>query len=284
MISIGIISKRPEISEATKAYTQFLGWECNILSQELKLHISSLACDIVIVSEEELSPRQLDMILDKVRKNNPFKPIIVICSSQSNQYEDITFKSKPFFICKSPFSSKDFVKQLIAAKQYCELAKAASAKLGRLYATIPEPKQSQRKAQIQKENATSKTKDKDINTIDTKKESLIAGIIDGSITTVKCTDKNRTKKTIEIAKLCNSKAIALVQAKKFALAEKLYQNTIRLLPDKQIEYKLWMNLGLCMKKAKNFTKARKYFEIGERKCPPKYKRFTEQIKSLNRGS
>ncbi|NRA43744.1 MAG: tetratricopeptide repeat protein [Oligoflexales bacterium] len=113
-----------------------------------------------------------------------------------------------------------------------------------------------------------------------KKGKFLVGIIDGSITSVKSNEKDKTKKSIELAKVCNSKAIALVKAKQFDLAETLYQNTIRILPDKRIEYKLWMNLGLCMKKAKNYARAKEFFEIGKKKYPPGYTRFDEQIDSL----
>ena len=113
-----------------------------------------------------------------------------------------------------------------------------------------------------------------------KKGKFLVGILDGSITKVQT--NNATKTSLELAKVCNARAIALVRSEQFELAEDLYRNTIQLLPDRKIEYKLWMNLGLCMKKARCFEKAIEHFKMGKEKAPPNYPRFDEQIEAVEK--
>jgi len=114
-----------------------------------------------------------------------------------------------------------------------------------------------------------------------KKGKFLAGVMDGSITSI-TSGKGATQTSIELAKLCNNKAISFVRAKEFEVAETLYQNTIRILPDKRLEYKLWMNLGLCMKKAHNWAKALEYFKKGKANAPEAYRRFEDQIAAMER--
>ena len=378
MNSLEIITNSTNLPEAIKGFTHFLGWTNKVSTQGIKSNFAVVKNDMIIMGDEENTSLDIQLVLERIRKNNPFKPVIIISPSYTEELENACYKHKPVFFCNWPFNSKNFIDQLLAAKETYESAKSAGAKLDKVYSLLDANKPGEAKKCLEdiaslisptkkhtllakcyllgqraeqaesealkacgfdQENieahevlarakalkgqysdaiATLKKNQKLVNnslectllladlnlevgeiseskksytkaiTLDpksaeAKKGKFLVGIIDGSITTVKSNEKDKTKKSIELAKVCNTKAISLVRAKQFDLAELLYQNTIRIIPDKRIEYKLWMNLGLCMKKAKNYAKAKEFFEIGKKKCPPGYTRFDEQIASLKGG-
>ena len=375
MNSLEVITNSPNLPEAVEGFTHFMGWSTKITTQGIKTNFSVVKNDLIITGDEENVDIDIEDILGRIRKNNPFKPIVIITPNHSANLEEACKRHKPVFFCSWPFNSKNFIDQLISAKNALERSKSAGATLDKVYSLLDEGKPAAAKKALEQiasrisstkkhvllakcyllgdkadiaerearkacsydqENieayeilarakarkgeyaeaiATLNDKEKlitnnlectllhaDLNfevgelmeakksygkaiSIDpkssaAKKGKFILGIIDGSITSIKSSEKDKTKKSIELAKVCNSKAIALVRAQQFELAERLYMNIIKLLPDKRLEYKLWMNLGLCMKKARNYTKAKDFFEMGKRKSPPGYTRFDEQIESL----
>jgi tetratricopeptide (TPR) repeat protein len=88
----------------------------------------------------------------------------------------------------------------------------------------------------------------------------------------------------DLGRFCNLRGIALTANKQFKNAEKLYLNTVHLLGKDLNLYKLYFNLGLCMKKAGNLDQSIKYFEMCERMAPKSFTRVTQQLKSLRDGS
>jgi tetratricopeptide (TPR) repeat protein len=84
----------------------------------------------------------------------------------------------------------------------------------------------------------------------------------------------------DLGRFCNLRAIALTNNKQFKNAEKLYLNTVNLLGKDRNLYKLYFNLGLCMKKAGNVDKSIKYFDMCERMAPRSFSRVTQQLKKL----
>ncbi|MFK7823819.1 MAG: tetratricopeptide repeat protein [Oligoflexales bacterium] len=351
MNSLEIITNSKNLPEAVKGFTHFMGWSTKVSVQGIKSNFSVVKNDLIITGDEEDENIDIEKILERIRKNNPFKPIVIISTNPSAKLENNCFKHKPVFFCSWPFNSKNFIDQLIAEKDAYEGSKSAGTKLDKVYALLDAGKPAEAKntlgeiaslissskkhtllakcfllggkaeiAEREAHKACSYDRDNiesceilarakalkgdyaeaiatlnkneklinnnlectllhaDLNfavgelieskkyyikataidpkSADAKKGKYILGIIDGSINSVKSSEKDKTKKTIELAKVCNSKVVALVRAKQFDLAEKLYQNTIKIIPDKRLEYKLWMNLGLCMKKAKKYEKAK----------------------------
>jgi tetratricopeptide (TPR) repeat protein len=88
---------------------------------------------------------------------------------------------------------------------------------------------------------------------------------------------------IDIGRFCNLRAIALTANQQFKNAEKLYLNTIKLLGKDRSLYKLYFNLGLCMKKAGDVPKSAQYFEMCERMAPKSFARVTQQLKKIRRN-
>lgn len=86
--------------------------------------------------------------------------------------------------------------------------------------------------------------------------------------------------SFEIARLCNMKGISMANAGKFQSAEKLYKNAIQFLPGDDSVYKLWFNLGLCLKKKGDFKKSLHFFTKAEASAPPGYTKVADQITAV----
>ena len=86
--------------------------------------------------------------------------------------------------------------------------------------------------------------------------------------------------SLEIARMFNLKGISMAEAGQYRTAERLYSNAIKILPNQDIAYKLWLNLGLCMKKKGDLIAALEYFQKCQESAPPEYKRAAAQIQEL----
>ena len=82
---------------------------------------------------------------------------------------------------------------------------------------------------------------------------------------------------LELARVCNMRGIAMANQGQFELAEKLYRNAISFLPSKDDAFKLWMNLGLCMKKKGDYENALEMFDHSKKAAPGNFDRVEEQI-------
>jgi Flp pilus assembly protein TadD len=85
---------------------------------------------------------------------------------------------------------------------------------------------------------------------------------------------------LELARLCNLKGIAMAKSGSFAAAEKLYKNAMKFLPDDEVVYKLWFNLGLSMKLKKDYKKALFYFEKAKKSAPNDFEKVALQIRIM----
>ena len=119
--------------------------------------------------------------------------------------------------------------------------------------------------------------DTDPNSAPAQEGLLAAALLEGKGELVKDVIQQQSG-TIQIARVCNLRGIAAANAGNFEVAERLYGNAMHLLPDEQdAEHKLWMNLGLCMKKKGDAEKALEYFEKCQRTAPPGYDRVNEWV-------
>lgn len=85
---------------------------------------------------------------------------------------------------------------------------------------------------------------------------------------------------VELARSFNLRGIAMVSQGNFKVAEKLYQNSMAMLNDTSVAFKLWLNLGPCMKKKGDLDKAVDYFEKCDRIAPEGFDRAKAQIKQI----
>ncbi|MFW7377228.1 MAG: tetratricopeptide repeat protein [Oligoflexus sp.] len=113
------------------------------------------------------------------------------------------------------------------------------------------------------------------------KHGLLAGhLIEGRTSIIE--SKNFADyQSLELARLFNLKGIAMAESGNFAAAERLYQNSLKILPYQNLEHKLWMNLGLCMKKKGNLDRAKDYFEKSQNTAPQDYQRAEAQLDSID---
>jgi len=109
-----------------------------------------------------------------------------------------------------------------------------------------------------------------------KEGLVVVNLIEGNIVKVKDSIEDSAM-SLDFARICNLKGITLVASEQFEAAERLYNNAMNFVNKKESEHKLWLNLGLCMKKSNNLEKAVKYFERSLSKAPPGFVRAQEQI-------
>lgn len=86
--------------------------------------------------------------------------------------------------------------------------------------------------------------------------------------------------SLEIARMFNLKGIAMAESGNFPAAERLYKNALKVLRHENLAHKLWLNLGLCMKKKGNLKRAHEYFTKSHEQAPPEYSRARLQMESL----
>jgi len=86
--------------------------------------------------------------------------------------------------------------------------------------------------------------------------------------------------SLELARLFNLKGIAMAESGNFSAAERLYQNSLKILPHENLAHKLWMNLGLCMKKKGNLDRAKDYFTKSQSTALEPYPRAVSQIENI----
>jgi tetratricopeptide (TPR) repeat protein len=112
-----------------------------------------------------------------------------------------------------------------------------------------------------------------------KQGILAANLVEGR-TNIAGTADIASAQSMEIARMFNLKGISMAESGHFRTAERLYNNAMKILPNKEIAYKLWLNLGLCMKKKGDLPAALAYFEKCQELAPPHYKRAEAQIAAL----
>lgn len=112
-----------------------------------------------------------------------------------------------------------------------------------------------------------------------KQGILAANLVEGR-TNIAGTTEIASAQSMEIARMFNLKGISMAESGHFRTAERLYNNAMKILPNKEIAYKLWLNLGLCMKKKGDLPAALAYFEKCQELAPPHYKRAEAQIAVL----
>ncbi|WP_141734818.1 tetratricopeptide repeat protein [Oligoflexus tunisiensis] len=112
-----------------------------------------------------------------------------------------------------------------------------------------------------------------------KQGILAANLVEGR-TNIAGTMEIASTQSMEIARMFNLKGISMAESGHFRTAERLYNNAMKILPNKEIAYKLWLNLGLCMKKKGDLPAALAYFEKCQELAPPHYKRAEAQIAAL----
>lgn len=110
---------------------------------------------------------------------------------------------------------------------------------------------------------------------------LAANIIEGKTSIIE-KEKMTTDQSLELARMFNLKGISMAESGNFHTAEKLYSNAIDLLPNPELIYKLWLNLGLCMKKKGDYQKAITYFKKCDVIAPTDYSRAKAQITHLEK--
>jgi tetratricopeptide (TPR) repeat protein len=84
----------------------------------------------------------------------------------------------------------------------------------------------------------------------------------------------------DLARFCNSRAVALTANRRFDCAETMYLNTINLLGRSPDVYKVQFNLGLCLKKSGDLKKSLSYFEACKTTAPATFLRLDEQIAAI----
>lgn len=112
-----------------------------------------------------------------------------------------------------------------------------------------------------------------------KQGILAANLVEGR-TNLAGSSELASSQSMEIARMFNLKGISMAESGHFRTAERLYNNAMKILPNKEIAYKLWLNLGLCMKKKGDLAAALAYFEKCQELAPPHYKRAESQITVL----
>ncbi len=112
-----------------------------------------------------------------------------------------------------------------------------------------------------------------------KQGILAANLVEGRTNIAGSSDMTSSQ-SMEIARMFNLKGISMAESGHFRTAERLYNNAMKILPNKEIAYKLWLNLGLCMKKKGDLDAALAYFEKCQELAPPHYKRAESQIQVL----
>lgn len=112
-----------------------------------------------------------------------------------------------------------------------------------------------------------------------KQGILAANLVEGR-TNIAGTADIASTQSMEIARMFNLKGISMAESGHFRTAERLYNNAMKILPNKEIAYKLWLNLGLCMKKKGDLPAALAYFEKCQELAPAHYKRAEAQITAL----
>ena len=112
-----------------------------------------------------------------------------------------------------------------------------------------------------------------------KQGMLAANLVEGKFNLAGATDL-ASSQSMEIARMFNLKGISMAESGHFRTAERLYTNAMKILPQKDIAYKLWLNLGLCMKKKGDLQASLAYFEKCRELAPPDYKRADVQIEFL----
>ncbi len=92
-----------------------------------------------------------------------------------------------------------------------------------------------------------------------------------------------TPHAMDIARLCNTQGIRMATiVKNFEVAEKLYTNAMAFLPDENVRYKLWYNLGLAMKRANNYQKALEYFQSSKAIAPAGFDKIDQAIEDAKK--
>jgi Flp pilus assembly protein TadD len=91
----------------------------------------------------------------------------------------------------------------------------------------------------------------------------------------------------DLARYFNLLAISLVKNSQYKNAEKLYLNAAKLIGDNKENYKIYFNLGVCMKKARQYSLAVNYFQRCRSLAPKNFERALQQlinIETLQRNS
>lgn len=122
----------------------------------------------------------------------------------------------------------------------------------------------------------------DSNNIKAKQGMFAANLISGkSKIALDCLDS--ATESIEIARICNLKGIKMVESGSYDVAERLYKNAVKLIRNnKEVVYKLWLNLGLCAKKNSDYKEALKCFEKCKDSAPKDYTKVDQHINAIKK--
>lgn len=123
--------------------------------------------------------------------------------------------------------------------------------------------------------------EKDPNNLLAKQGLLAAHLIEGRTSIVE-SQNFAEYQSLELARLFNLKGIAMAESGNFLAAERLYQNALKILPYEDLAHKLWLNLGLCMKKKGNLEQAKEYFTKSKDTAPISYQRADSQLESIDK--
>lgn len=119
-------------------------------------------------------------------------------------------------------------------------------------------------------------------TIEKAKEGLVVcDLIEGNLKKVQ-TSIEDSSMNYDFARLCNLKGIALTNSGQYTAAERLYNNAMKFIENKSNEYKLWLNLGLCMKKSGALEQALTYFKRCQDQAPADFDRASIQIEHVEK--
>lgn len=83
----------------------------------------------------------------------------------------------------------------------------------------------------------------------------------------------------ETIKLMNNNAVDMVKARRFDLAKRLYLIALERSTE-DVKYKVFLNLGLCMKKAGDRSEAEHYFRKSKENAPRGFTKADQQLEKL----
>ena len=113
-------------------------------------------------------------------------------------------------------------------------------------------------------------------------EGLLAvSLVEGDLKVAKSLQSNSLA-SMDMVRFLNLRAISFTNNRKFDMAEKLYLNAIEFLGDRPENYKIFFNLGICLKKAGDPAKALDYMQECEKRAPDTFMKVQDHIRVLKK--
>ena len=103
MVVVELISNSEILKQSLTEFIHFMGWDMKVSSQQVKSSFSNLDADFMVIGDEDKS-FSTTTVLERIRKRNPIKPIIVIAHNLSEDEKIKCRDYQPFFPCSWPFS------------------------------------------------------------------------------------------------------------------------------------------------------------------------------------